>query len=47
MKSVSPVENGEDIEAKRQLNRMKADKRRAEVAEMKMRKGTLSRRVLG
>ena len=28
----------EDIKAKRQLKRMKADQRRAEVAEIKMRK---------
>lgn len=35
------------VAAKHQLNRMKADKRRQEVAEMKMRKAALSKRVQG
>lgn len=41
------MEKSEDVEAKRQLNRMKADKRRQEVAEIKMRRAALSRRVQG
>lgn len=42
---VANMNKSEDVEAKRKLNRMKADKRREEVAEMKMRKAAFSRRV--